>query len=73
MRESLQKYMKQGLSDFTNLGVDRKEWVKTHFGQVVATVSQIVWCSSTEVFIGEAEQNPDDLSEWYTSNVDQLK
>ena len=73
MRESLQKYMKQGLSDFTNLGVDRKEWVKTHFGQVVATVSQIVWCSSTEVFISEAEQNPDSLSEWYTSNVDQLK
>ena len=25
MRESLQKYMKQGLSDFTNFGVDIKE------------------------------------------------
>lgn len=74
MRDSLQKYMKQGYNDFTNLGgTDRKEWVKTHFGQVVATVSQIVWCSSTEAYINEAEQNPDSLAEWYNVNVDQLK
>ena len=50
MRESLQKLMKQGLNDYST-ATDRKEWIMSHFGQIVATVAQIMWCTSTEVYI----------------------
>ena len=60
MRETLQKLMKNAVNDYTNEN-DRKVWVMTHFGQIVATVAQIMWCSSTELYIQENEQIPGSL------------
>jgi len=37
MRETLFKLLQSGLSDYGNM--DRKTWVTTHFGQVVATIA----------------------------------
>jgi dynein heavy chain, axonemal len=73
MKETLQKYMKQGVADFENPNIDRKSWVLTHFGQIVATVSQIVWCYATEESINRNEQDPDALTDCYDLNVNQLK
>jgi dynein heavy chain len=56
MIETIHKIMKAGLSDFTN--TDRKAWVVKHPGQVVATGSQILWCSSSESYINEMIDNP---------------
>ena len=75
MRESLTNYMKQGINDYYSnpAEFDRKDWVKAHFGQIVATVSQIVWCSSTEAYINKNEIEPDSLADWYNENVNLLK
>ena len=37
MRETLFKLMKSGLADYATS--DRKQWVLTHFGQIVATIA----------------------------------
>jgi dynein heavy chain, axonemal len=37
MRETLYKLMKSGLNDYANS--ERKQWVLTHYGQVVATIA----------------------------------
>lgn len=44
----------------------------THFGQIVATVAQIMWCQTTEVFIQEMAGNSDALQDWFEGNVQQL-
>lgn len=49
--------MKQGLNDYIN-SPDRKNWVLTHFGQIVATIAQIQWCSQSEMYINEMSNNP---------------
>ena len=46
MKESLKKYIKQGVSDY--LDHDRKDWVMKHYGQVVAVGAQIMWTDTTE-------------------------
>lgn len=38
MRETLAKLLKIGLNDYTTQN-DRKEWVLTHFGQVVSVIA----------------------------------
>ena len=73
MRETLQKLLKQGVTDFENPNIDRKSWVTSHFGQIVATVSQIVWCYATEESINRNDQDPESLSDCYDLNVNQLK
>lgn len=75
MVETLQKLMKNGINDYYGdpSNFDRKDWVKAHYGQIVATVSQIVWCSSTEAYINKNESESDALAEWYQENVNQLK
>lgn len=70
MRETLFKLMKSGLSDYASS--DRKQWVLTHYGQIVATVAQIQWCSSSEFYINEMSNNPFSLQEWYDTNETQL-
>jgi hypothetical protein len=37
MRDTLMKLLKSGLADYAS--TDRKQWVVTHFGQVVATIA----------------------------------
>lgn len=70
MRETLYKLMKSGLNDYANS--ERKQWVLTHFGQIVATIAQISWCSTTEFYINEMSNNPFALQEWYDMNETQL-
>ena len=56
MSETIHKVMKAGLADFAN--VERKVWVMKHYGQVVATISQIMWCSSSESYINGMLDDP---------------
>lgn len=48
MIETLKKSMREGLKDYMN-GVQktRKDWILKHKGQVVSTVSQILWTLDT--------------------------
>lgn len=63
--------MKTGLSDY-NQTENRKDWVLSHFGQVVSVICQIVWCQTTEVNIQDNETNPGTLQDWYEQNVKEL-
>ena len=47
--DTLFKAMRQGMADYENK--DRKKWVLDHIGQVICTVSQIMWTSGTETQI----------------------
>jgi len=67
MRETLFRAMKAGLQDFDQ--TDRKEWVLKHYGQVVATVAQIMWCTVSEAAISDMQNNPNSLVEWYEENL----
>jgi hypothetical protein len=67
---TIHKIMKGGLADFAN--VERKVWVTKHPGQVVATISQVTWCTSSESYINEMLDNPYALQDWYQVNVMQL-
>jgi len=66
MRETLYRLMKAGLNDYNPN--DRKNWVQTHYGQIVATIAQIQWCQSSEFYINEMSNNPFSLQEWYDLN-----
>lgn len=70
MRNTLQRLLKTGLADYAS--TERKQWVLTHFGQVVATIAQISWCSTSEYYINEMSNNPFALQEWYDLNETQL-
>jgi dynein heavy chain len=74
MKDTLQKLMKTALLEYQN-GQDRKEFVmqNTHYGQIVATIAQIMWTSQTEdAIIGQAS-NPFSLEDWSGVNVKQLE
>lgn len=62
--------MKAGLADYATM--DRKQWVLSHYGQIVATIAQIMWCSQTELYINDMSLNPFSLQEWYELNETQL-
>ena len=66
MCDTLWKLMKQGLTDYAN--TERKQWMLIHFCQVVATIAQISWCSTTEYYINDMANNPFSLQEWYDLN-----
>ena len=51
MRETLLKLFKAGMADY--VAQERKQFVTTHYGQVVATISQIQWCLNTESYIND--------------------
>lgn len=67
MADTVLKMMKAGLNDFTSVekNVDRKTWVTKHPGQVVATISQVLWCASSESYINDMSDNPFALQDWY--------
>jgi dynein heavy chain len=71
MINTLTALMKQALADYTNQ--DRKFFVLNHYGQVVATLAQIMWSSQTEVYLNDQAANPFSLQEWFELNVTQLE
>ncbi len=71
MRDTLFKLMNTGLKEYET--IERKEWVLKHFGQIVSTIAQIMWCSYTEASIQEVNSNSNALIEWYEENVAQIQ
>ena len=71
MRETLSRAMKLGLHNYEL--TDRKDWVLKHYGQVVATISQIMWCLGTETSITDMPTYSNSLLEWYEENVEQIQ
>lgn len=71
MINTLTALMKQALADYTNQ--DRKFFVLNHYGQIVATLAQIMWSSQTEVYLNDQAANPFSLQEWFELNVTQLE
>lgn len=70
MVETIHKIMKAGLTDFQNTAnIERKAWVMKHPGQVVSTISQVLWCSQSESYINDMVDNPFSLQDWYQVNV----
>mmetsp|Transcript_20685 Transcript_20685/g.31665 ORF Transcript_20685/g.31665 Transcript_20685/m.31665 type:complete len:211 (+) Transcript_20685:86-718(+) len=67
MIENLRHLMKQAVADYSQQ--DRKVFVTSHFGQIVASLAQIMWCQQSEVFISEQSSNPFSLQEWFDVNV----
>lgn len=73
MISTIHKVMKDGLLDYQkNEKIDRKSWVQNHPGQVIATISQVLWCLSSESYINDMSDNPFALDDWYKVNVEQL-
>ena len=60
MEDTVLKMMRAGLNEFTSAekNIDRKVWVTKHPGQVIATISQVLWCASSESYINEMVENP---------------
>jgi hypothetical protein len=52
-------------------GQDRKEFVMapTNYGQIVATVAQIMWTQNSEEAILGMSANPFSLEDWFNTNV----
>jgi dynein heavy chain len=70
MRVSLNKLMREGVFDYVRR--HRKEWVKVHAGQVIASVAQIQWCAATEAALRDPNDPVSAVSKWYDVNVAQL-
>ena len=68
---SLNRVMKEGLADYQRR--PRKDWVKLHAAQVVATVAQIMWSRESEEALRDPSNPLQKVSDWYDKNVDQLK
>ena len=69
MIDSLKEAMKTGVEAYET--TPRKEWVLQHPGQVVASVSQIMWCQQTEkALLSETTKNG--MEQWYQKNLQQL-
>jgi dynein heavy chain len=70
MVENIIRLMKEGREDYE--GKPRKDWVQAHHGQIVSTVSLIMWTYETENALRAAADNPEVIEEWHTTVVDQL-
>ena len=62
--------MKQAQIDYANQ--ERNQFVLSHYGQVVATMAQIMWCSATEDHLNDQATNPFALAECYKINIQTL-
>lgn len=58
-----------------NEGQDRKEFVMatTNYGQIVASVAQIMWTQGSEDAINNMGENPLALEDWFNTNVTQIE
>jgi dynein heavy chain len=74
MMDTIRKLIRQGYLDYVNeVQKSRQEWIREHRGQVVATVSQILWCLNTEDAINQSRDNANALYDWYDLSVAQLQ
>jgi hypothetical protein len=51
MRQTVQKLIKKGKSEYVDMGGSRNDWVKSNFAQVVAVVCNIIWTWMVSIFI----------------------
>ncbi len=71
VRETLPRMTRTALSEHDEL--DNKEWLRRNCGQVVLSVSHVIWCDATETAIGEWAGNENAMVEWYEENVGMIK
>ena len=64
--------MKTGNAAY-NTTPERRDWVLSQHGQIVATVAQIKWCEYTENSLNDMSSNLLALSDWLDDNNKQLK
>lgn len=67
---SLRGLMKEGVADYARK--DRSLWVRSHAGQIVATVAQMMWTLQTEQALRHPTDPAGELATWYERNVAQL-
>ena len=72
MIESLHRKMRAGKADYEQPTTERKNWVLNHPAQVIATISQMFWCVTTEEQIMSTDENPKALYHFWKHNVTQL-
>ena len=76
MRKSLHGLFKNGLVLYEEM--ERPDWIKQSKGQVVAVISQVMWCRGTASALrsktgdGSGAGSPKALHAWYQTNLDQL-
>jgi dynein heavy chain, axonemal len=70
MMVALRGLMKEGFNDYQKK--ERKVWVLSHAGQVVATVAQIMWSYETEAALRHPTDPLGAVAAWYDKNVRQL-
>ena len=70
IKETLSKHLKDGLKDYNQQA--RPAFVKSHYGQIVAAIAQIMWCQQSEFYLNEQQMNPMSLQDWFDLNVTQL-
>jgi len=70
MKLSLQKLMKVGLLDYPTK--ERKDWVREHSGQIVATAAQMTWVQGSEAAL-RSENPVESMGKWYQENLGELQ
>lgn len=70
MVNTLALKMREGVNEYQTQ--ERKQFVLTHAGQIVATIAQIMWCQNTEEAIGEQSGNPLALQDAHEQNRAQI-
>ena len=65
MMEAIQREMKSANSETIRPNYERKSWILKHPGQIVMTVSQIVWTEGTEMSIEDLGDNSRALIDMY--------
>jgi dynein heavy chain len=72
MKTTLKSKLKDALADYASQ--ERREFIMlpTHYGQIVATVAQIMWTQLTEEAIQLQGNNPFSLEDHVNMNIKQL-
>ncbi len=70
---TLQRLMRNGVSEYSADPDERKAWLFSTKGQIVSTVSQAMWCTYTEEYIESMKQNANALVDWFESNKTALQ
>lgn len=69
MKTSIIKFMHSGYKSYGD-GDNRKVWVTQNYGQIVATICQVMWCSGTEDAFSLMQTERTALADWKQVNDD---